>query len=217
MVLLNSKTALIPSVTEVYRIDYALNSDSISVIQNPYLGFVKQQVAVSQIEKKLERSQMMPDLSIGYFSQTIMGTQDVNGVSRNFGQGFRFTGVQAGISVPLWIIPYTSRAKAARISENIARTNAENYDKSLTGSYQSLLDEYSKYTSSVDYYEKQAVPEADIIIDQATRSYKAGALDYLDYVLTLNRALAIRQNYLEALNSFNQTIISIEYITGKIF
>jgi cobalt-zinc-cadmium resistance protein CzcA len=217
MVLLNSKTALIPSVTEVHRIDYALNSDSISVIQNPYLGFVKQQVAVSQIEKKLERSQMMPDLSIGYFSQTIMGTQDVNGVSRNFGQGFRFTGVQAGISVPLWIIPYTSRAKAARISENIARTNAENYDKSLTGSYQSLLDEYSKYMSSVDYYEKQAVPEADIIIDQATRSYKAGALDYLDYVLTLNRALAIRQNYLEALNSFNQTIISIEYITGKIF
>jgi heavy metal efflux system protein len=217
MVLLNSKTALIPSVKEVHRIDYVLNSDSISVIQNPYLGFIKQQVEVSQIENKLVRSQMMPDLSIGYFSQTIIGTQDVNGVSRNFGQGFRFTSVQAGISVPLWIIPYTSRVKAARISENIARTNAENYDKSLTGSYQSLLDEYSKYTSSVDYYEKQAVPEADIIIDQATRSYKAGALDYLDYVLTLNRALAIRQNYLEALNSFNQTIISIEYITGKIF
>jgi len=217
MVLLNSKTVLIPSVTEVHRIDFALNSDSISVIQNPYLGYIKQQVKVSQIEKNLERNQMLPDLNIGYFSQTIIGTQDVNGVSRNFGQGFRFTGVQAGISVPLWITPYTSRAKAARISENIARTNAENYDKSLTGSYQSLLDEYSKYTSSVDYYEKQAVPEADIIIDQATRSYKAGALDYLDYVLTLNRALAIRQNYLEALNSFNQTIISIEYITGKIF
>ena len=217
MVLLNSKTALIPSVKEVHRIDFALNSDSISVTQNPYLGYIKQQVKVSQIEKNLERNQMLPDLNIGYFSQTIIGTQDVNGVSRNFGQGFRFTGVQAGISVPLWITPYTSRAKAARISENIARTNAENYDKSLTGSYQSLLDEYSKYTSSVDYYEKQAVPEADIIIDQATRSYKAGALDYLDYVLTLNRALAIRQNYLEALNSFNQTIISIEYITGKIF
>lgn len=217
MVLLNSKTALIPSVKEVHRIDFALNSDSISVIQNPYLGYIKQQVEVSQIEKKLERSQMFPDLNIGYFSQTIIGTQDVNSTPQYFGKGDRFTGVQAGISIPLWITPYTSRAKAARISENIARTNAENYNKSLTGSYQSLLDEYNKYTSSVDYYEKQAVPEADLIIDQATRSYKAGALDYLDYVLTLNRALAIRQNYLEALNSFNQTIISIEYITGKIF
>ncbi len=217
MVLLNSKSVLIPSVREIHRIDLTLNSDSISVIQNPYLDYIKQQVEVSQIEKKLEQSQMLPDLNIGYFSQTIIGNQDVNGISQNFGKGDRFTGVQAGISVPLWFIPYASKVKAAKISENIARTNAENYAKSLTGNYQSLLDEYNKYSSSVDYYEKQAVPEADLIIDQATRSYKAGALDYLDYVLTLNRALAIRQNYLDALNSLNQTIISIEYITGKIF
>jgi cobalt-zinc-cadmium resistance protein CzcA len=80
-----------------------------------------------------------------------------------------------------------------------------------------ILDEYTKFSSSVEYYERQAVPEADIIIEQATLSYKAGALDYLDYVSTLNRALSIKQNYLDALNNCNQTIISIEYITGKIF
>ncbi len=216
-VLLNSRLPLTPSVKEVHRIDFALNSDSVSVEQNPLLGYIKQQVEISQIEKRLERSQLLPDLNIGYFSQTIIGTQDVNGVPRSFGKDFRFTGVQAGISVPLWISPYTSRAKAAKITENIARTNAENYAKSISGSLQSLLDEYNKYTSSVDYYEKQAVPEADLIIEQASLSYKAGALDYLDYVLTLNRALAIRQNYLDALNNFNQTIIEIEYITGKIF
>jgi len=217
MVLLNSKLVLIPSVKEVYRIDFALNSDSISVIQNPYLGYIKQQVEVSQIEKKLEHNQMLPDLNVGFFSQTIIGTQDINGVPRDFGQGFRFAGVQAGISIPLWFPPYAARNKAAKINYSIAQTDAENYTRSITGNYQSLLDEYNKFSSSVDYYEKQAVPEANIIIDQATRSYKAGALDYLDYVLTLNRALAIRQNYLEALNNCNQTIISIEYITGKIF
>jgi cobalt-zinc-cadmium resistance protein CzcA len=69
----------------------------------------------------------------------------------------------------------------------------------------------------VDYYEKQAIPEANIIIDQATRSYRSGAMDYLDYLLNLNRALGIRQNYLDALNNYNQTIISIDFITGKIF
>jgi cobalt-zinc-cadmium resistance protein CzcA len=36
-------------------------------------------------------------------------------------------------------------------------------------------------------------------------------------VLTLSRALVIRDNYLEALNNCNQTVISLEYITGKIF
>jgi cobalt-zinc-cadmium resistance protein CzcA len=217
MVLLNSKSPLTPSVKEIHRIDYSLISDSVSVEQNPFLGFIKQQVEVSRIANKLERSQMLPDLNVGYFSQTIIGTQDVNGVPRDFGKEFRFTGIQAGISVPLWGSPYTSRAKAAKITENIARINAENYTKSITGDFQSLLDEYNKYSSSVDYYEKQAVPEADLIIEQAARSYKAGALDYLDYVLTLNRALAIRQSYLDALYNLNQTIISIEYITGKIY
>jgi cobalt-zinc-cadmium resistance protein CzcA len=80
-----------------------------------------------------------------------------------------------------------------------------------------LLDEYKKFSASVSYYESQAVPEADIIIDQASKSYKAGALDYLDFVLTLSRALTIKQNYLDALHNCNQTLISIDFVTGKIF
>ena len=216
-ILLNSTWLPVPAETNLQRIGFGFLSDSASVEQNPSLGYVQQLVDVSQIEKKLERSQMLPDLNVGYFSQTIIGTQDVNGAPLNFGQGSRFTGIQAGISVPLWFTPYTSRTRAAAISEKIARTDAEYYTKSVTGNYYSLLDDFRKFSSSVDYYEKQAVPEADIIIEQATRSYKAGALDYLEYVLTLNRALAIRQNYLDALNNCNQTIVSIEYITGKIF
>ena len=74
--------------------------------------------------------------------------------------------------------------------KTLHRTDAEYYDKSITGNYQSLLDEYNKFSSSVDYYENQAVPEADLIIEQATRSYKAGAMDYLDYVLTLEQGIS---------------------------
>jgi cobalt-zinc-cadmium resistance protein CzcA len=215
--ILNSKNFLIPSDTNLHATNFIPSVDSISVEQNPSLGFIKQQVERSRIEKKLEKSQMLPDLTIGYFSQTIIGTQDINGLSRNFGNNFRFTGVQAGISVPLWFVPYSARSRAAKINEKIARTDAELFSSSIASEYETLVDEYRKFYSSIEYYEKQAVPEADIIIDQATRSYKAGALDYLEYVMTLNRALAIRQNYLEALNNCTQTIISIEYVTGVIF
>jgi len=114
-------------------------------------------------------------------------------------------------------VPYTSKTRAAKMKVQVAQANAETFLKSLTGNYHSLLGEYAKYNSSVDYYEKQAVPEADLIISQATLSYKAGAMDYMDYILSLGRALSIRQNYLDALNSYNQTIVSIEYVTGKIF
>jgi len=215
--LLNTSSAITSVDTILCRIDFAPIADSSAVMRNPSLSYARQQVDVAHFEKKLEQSRLMPDFSIGYFSQTMQGTQEVNGMPRTFGAGDRFTGIQAGIAIPLWFVPYSSKTKVAKLKELVSQTNAEYYSKSLSGSYNSLLGEYTKFSNSVDYYEKQAVPEANIIIDQATRSYKAGAMDYLDYILNLNRALSIRQNYLDALNNYNQTIISIDFITGKIF
>jgi cobalt-zinc-cadmium resistance protein CzcA len=181
------------------------------------LGYTDQQKEVALLERRVELSRMAPDFNIGYFSQTMQGVQDVNGSPRNFDAGDRFDGVQAGVSIPLVFGPYTAKNKAARIRQEVARNNAEYYNTLLLGNYKSLLDEFDKNKKTVDYYELQAVPEADLIIDQATRSYKVGALDYLDYIIMLNHALTIKQSYLDALNSYNQTIISIDFITGKTF
>ena len=153
--------------------------------------------------------------TIGYFSQTMQGVQEINSVPTTFGAGDRFNGLQAGITVPLWYKPFSAKVKAAGIQQNIAKANAEAYHKTLFTNYRSLLDELEKYNRSVDFYEQQAVPEANYIIGQSGLSYKAGDMDYLDFVLSLNRALSIRQNYLDALNSYMQTLINLEYITGK--
>ncbi|MCX6270685.1 MAG: CusA/CzcA family heavy metal efflux RND transporter [Bacteroidetes bacterium] len=215
--LLNTGNDLYPSDTVLHRATFAPNRDVSAVNGNPSLGYAQQQLDISRIEKQLERSRLMPDFNIGFFSQTILGTQEINGYPRTFGSGDRFTGLQAGITLPLWFKPYISRIRAAKISEQVTQINTAFYIKTLTGDYQSLLDENKKFASSVDYYEQQAIPEADMIIDQASRSFKAGALDYLEYILSLNRALDIKLNYLEALNNYNQTVINIEFITGKIF
>ncbi|HEX2921537.1 MAG TPA: CusA/CzcA family heavy metal efflux RND transporter [Bacteroidales bacterium] len=217
MVLLNRQEPVELYDNELRLIPLTLNSDSVSINENPSVGYIRQQVEISGIEKKLEQSQLLPDLNLGFFSQTIIGTQDVNGISRDFGKGDRFTGIQAGIAVPLWFAPYTARSKAARINHDKTKNDARNFEATISSNLQSLVDEYNKQSATVKYYEAQAVSEAETIIDQASKSYKAGALDYLDYVNSLDRALSIKQKYLEAINNCNQTIISIEFITGKTF
>ncbi len=216
-VLLNSDESVLPVDTVLQRADFLPDANSAVILTNPQLGLAQQQIELSRIETKLEKSKLLPDLSIGYFSQTIRGEQTVNGMPRTFGGGDRFTGIQAGIAVPLWFGSGAAKIKAARLKEKVSQFSAENYSKSLSGQYTSLLGEYAKYNNSLSYYEKQAVPEADLIIHQASKSYKVGAIDYLDYIQSLSRALAIKQNYLDAVNDYNQTIISIEFITGKIF
>ncbi|MEI7897968.1 MAG: CusA/CzcA family heavy metal efflux RND transporter [bacterium] len=215
--LINSTVKLIPADTALKRLDFISPGDSLALLSNPSLEYIRQQTEIAHYSNRLERSRMMPDISIGYFSQTMIGIQEIDGALRTFDAGTRFASVQAGISLPLWFGPSVSRSKAARIREEVSQTDADYYASSLKSSYRSLYDEYSKFKASVEYYEQQAVPEAGLIIEQATRSYKAGALDYLEYIITLNRALDIRQNYLDALSNYNQTIISIDFITGKIF
>lgn len=213
--LINTSIPYMPTDTLSRKQMLVLLPDSTAITQNPTLGFIKQQVETASYEKKLEQSRALPDLTVGVFSQTMQGTQEVNSVLRTFGPGDRFNGFQAGITLPIWFKPYTAKAKAAGIRQNVAQTNAEAYSKTLSSNYRSLLDEYDKYSKSVDFYEQQAIPEAEYIIEQSGRSYKAGAMDYLDYVLSLDRALTIKQNYLDALSSYMQTIINIEYISGK--
>lgn len=215
--LLNSADILYPADDQMIRLTLNPVSDSAFLSGNPMLQYIRQQVEVSRNEKKLEKSHLLPDLRIGIFSQTMLGTQEVNGLPETFTKADRFNGFQAGISLPLWFKPYSSSIKAAGINEQIAANNAEQYAKTLSGTYLSLLDEYGKYKNTVDYYEQQAVPEAEIIIEQSTLSYKAGAMDYINYLLSIDRALSIRLNYLDALNSYNQTIIEIEFVTGKTF
>jgi len=214
--LLNTKMELLTADKALQRSDHNLVDETSLLNQNPSVGYLKQQVEISRYEKKLEQSRMLPDLSVGYFSQTMTGSSTQDG-SRTFGSGDRFNGIQAGGSIPVWTKPFTSRSKAAKWKEKEAETNAEYFSKSLSGEYKSLLGEYEKYSTSLDYYEKQALPEANLIIEQTTLSYKAGAMDYLDYVQNLSRALTIMQDHLDVLNSYNQTLVSIEFITGKIF
>ncbi|MEI6575623.1 MAG: CusA/CzcA family heavy metal efflux RND transporter [Bacteroidota bacterium] len=216
-ILLNSKEEFSPADTQLKRLGFSVLPDTLSLTQNASLSRAAEEAEVMRLQKKVEFSKMLPDLSVGYFSQTIIGTQEINGAGRTFGSSDRFTGLQAGITIPLWFIPNTSKIKAAGIREQIARNEAEALAKSSRDNYQALLDEYNKYSSSVNYYEQQANAEADLIISQANLSFKAGAVDYLDYVMSLNTAMSIKQNYLEALNNYNQTLINIDFISGKIF
>ena len=215
--LLNTNLSVRLSDTVLQRIDFKPMADSSVLAGNPLVSYAHQQVEISHFEKNVEQSRMMPDFSVGYFSQTMRGTQEVNGMPRTFGPGDRFNGIQAEIAIPLWFVSNTAKIKSARLKELVSQTDAENYSKTVASNYRTLLGEFTKIGNSLAYYEKQAVPEANMIIDQATRSYKAGAMDYLEYIHNLDQALSIRKNYLDALNNYNQILISIEFITGKTF
>ena len=207
--LINSKETLKIADTILVKLELRLTSDSLVDKANPLLAYYQQLSEIARMESKVEAAKLYPDFTVGYFNKSIIGTQEVDGTARYFSSSDRFTGIQAGITIPLWFYPQTSRIKASKINERISLTNRDAYKAALSGQFETLRQEYQKYKSSLDYYEQSALPQAAIIIDQSTKSYKAGALDYIEYIQNLTRALQIKSNYLKTLNDYDQVIIEI--------
>ena len=213
--LMNYSQPVSISDTILTKLDISANDLSGQISTNPSLSFEKQKTEIAALETNLEKSKLMPDIKIGYFNQSMVGEQTVNGVPKIFGASDRLSGIQAGITIPLWSTPQTARIKAAVVNQKIAQTNAESYTQLLNNQYETMLAEYEKDKSSLDYYERSALPQADLIISQSSKSYKAGSLNYSEYIQSLTSAIQIKENYLEVLFHYNQAIIAIESILGK--
>jgi cobalt-zinc-cadmium resistance protein CzcA len=190
-------------------------ADTETLENSPRLSFFEQQKQVSRMLRKVEQARLSPDVNIGFFTQTLIGNQNINGTETYYSRKDRFNGIQAGIALPLWFGPQAARINSARISEKIAENNLQFQKQSLSGELDMLKQELRKNQKSLDFYEKSALPQADLILSQADKSFKAGAIDYLNFTQNINRALSIKSKHLEAIQAVNQTIISIENLTGK--
>ncbi len=182
---------------------------------NPQLDYLKQQVTISNQFKKVERNRIMPDLLFGYFNQSLTGVQNINGQDTFYPRSTHFQGFELGLGIPLWFAPHVARSRAAAFQEEASRKNAEYFETTLNGAYTQALQEFDKNLASLDYYETSALINAELILTQARKAYRTGEIGYIEYLQSLRSALSIKSNYLISLNQYNQSIIKLEFLSGK--
>jgi len=172
-------------------------------------------ITIRDKEHLLERSKILPEFSIGYFNQSLIGNYNVNSLDQFFGSSQRFTGVQAIISIPIWAKPDLARIKAAKLNQQKVETDALYFRSVLLGAYERVVQDYFKYKAAIEYYENNALPQAELILSNSKKSFENGAIDYVEYIQSLNNGIEIKSNYLTLLMQYNQSIIAIEHLAGK--
>lgn len=213
--LMNSKVPVQITQGNISKLNLAVSMDSTSVNQNPNLLYLKQQIEISSKQKKVETAKVLPDFTIGYFSQTLVGYQNLNGTDQYYSANKRFTGIQVGVSIPLWFVPQTAKVKAASINKQVVESNFEQYQTNMQGQYKEAVQEYLKNRNTLDYYEKNALLNADLMIKQADKGFKNGEIGYVEYLQALKNALLIKSNYLQSVNQYNQSVVALEFLLGK--
>lgn len=190
-----------------------VEQDSSAVGNNPKLLFAIQQIEIAKAKRKVESSKMLPDISLGYFNQSMIGSRTSN--NNIAASSDRFSGISAGVSIPLFYGSYKANIKKEKLKQQMAETNATYYRSVLEGRFEQQLKVVFKHQGSLYYYENKAIPQSDLILNNAQKSIENGAINYIEYFQNVNQALDLKFGYLETLSSYNQSVIQLQYIIGQ--
>jgi cobalt-zinc-cadmium efflux system outer membrane protein len=180
---------------------YGLPSDL--YLENLSYKYSLQLKEVSLKALSVQRNKALPGLVLGYLNQGPRETET-------------FYKFRVGIKAPIWFWQYSGNINAARTGVAIAEKQAKAQQQFLTTEMELAVGNIQKYNESLKYYETSGLKQTDDIINTAKRFFESGQTDYINYLRNTNEAYLIKSRYLETLRNYNLSIITINYLTGKL-
>ena len=152
--------------------------------EHPNVALGRQAVSLSQAAVAEAKSQRLPKLFVE------AGMQRIG--SRN-----GFYAWQVGLSIPIAFGSTRAAVRAAQLSTERAMAEAEATTRNLANKKATLQAEYDKCRESVAYYQSHALPLAREQQRMAALSYREGSIGYLDFIQSMNDALATEMNFVD--------------------
>jgi cobalt-zinc-cadmium resistance protein CzcA len=181
----------------------------------PQIQLSNHEAQAAKWKWKTEQSRLMPDITVGYNNLSIIGAQtSAAGQEVYYDSSHRFSYVNLGLSIPLFFSSQSSRNKAAKIEYENYKIMAENTKIELTTEIANAVSEVEKYKESLNYYENEGLKNATVIIDAANSQLENGDIDYLQWVLVVNQAITIKNEYLDRINDYNKAIINLQTLNN---
>jgi cobalt-zinc-cadmium resistance protein CzcA len=174
-----------------------------TAIFNIQQQILQQQIAISQKELQVSRSELLPRLQAGVLFPT---TKEYE----------RPIGYQLGISIPLWQRQNRSRIEAAKTGIEIAKAQQELEQYRLHAQYRQSLLNYQRELNSLTYFRDIAIPQAEAIMETSRRLFDGGELNYIESLRNLQSAFDIFMDHLETHRALNEAVIHLHYLNGTL-
>lgn len=207
---LNIEGDYVPTSESIKHTPKAL-LDSNEIQNHPYLQRLKQEQEIAKAGTELERSKHLPNLNLGYSNTTMRGTgaDDVLYSSQRFNSG------QVGIGIPIFFGGQQAKVNAAKVMEKWTENKYALEEQQMTDQFKSTLARYQKQVTIVNQFETKALKNADLILKTANDQFQNGSINYLEWSMVINQAVAIKTNYLDAIQSLNDNLIELHYLISK--
>lgn len=182
--------------------------------QTPLGQMLQQQRIVSEKSLVVARQGFLPDISLSASTQAVISGFNPYDVDRSRFEKGNFMGFEIGVNIPLFFGAQRARVKVAKNDVELAETRMQEQLQQLNNQYRTAYEQYVKTQTSLNYYRTQAVAQAGEIERISQTAYEKGEIGYMEYIQNLQSALDIRNQYVTAINNYNQAVIILNYIQG---
>ena len=170
--------------------------------ENKLIALLKQQSEVSSRLTETEKQRLKPDWRVGVNNQSIM---------REYG----FVYAQGGIGIPIFTKAQKARIEAAKVGQQVAENQLQTTQKQLQANLEVLEQERQKYEKTLIYYEQSALPQAELLVNTALKTFRAGEIEYVEFFQSTQQAAQIKENYLSNQLNYSFVVIQIEKILSR--
>ena len=189
--------------------------DSTVIAKHPLIQALYQNVLIAEQTKKVQKAQGLPDFTLGYNNQSLIGTQSINNQDKYFGAGDRFSVVNIGMAIPLTFGATKAKIKSLDYQKQAMAETALQQQKIIEAQLQNALQQYQQDVHQYNYYKTQALSNATDIVKAAQLGYKTGEINYVEYLYALQTATDVELKYLQAIQQINSTVITINNLINK--
>ncbi len=183
---------------------YSLHREGAEVSEpgsHPELALYRQKIQTAEARLKWEKSGLLPNISLGYSTQSM---SEINsGV---------FPVVEVGMGIPIFTRSQKKVIQSGKLQVAIAENEHAYKEAALKNDYQQALLHYQNSLQVVSDYRETQLPNAGILLNTVEKQFHEGEINFLEYVMLNNQAIAIQSSYLEALQQLNQSIIHLNYL-----
>lgn len=189
--------------------------DSSAVATHPMVLALQQTARTLESQKAVERAELLPDFTLGYTNQSLIGMHTVNGQDQFFGRDRRFNFMRVGVTIPLSYGASRGRVQALELERQAAAAEARQQLTVFQARLQNVLTEYELNVQQYEYFVQQALPNASRIIQAAQLGYRAGEMTQVEYLYALQTSVDVELEYLKAIQQVNQSVIDIYYLVNQ--
>jgi cobalt-zinc-cadmium resistance protein CzcA len=165
-----------------------------------------------ELQNELNRAQQLPQLGLGYFNQSLVGIQNIDGSDQYFGPNKRFQGAMLQTQIPIDFRAYKARSSSLELAL-IQNELLKNQQALALSTQKNQI--FGELSQRIETYQMVATPiESELTKLQADAELQltSGQISLIEFIQLQDYQIALQEELLEWQHQIKLLHISYEWI-----